>query len=102
MHKAVHLGICTAAFCLALPAMAVAKGCPGTFLRDSQGYLASEGGAEPTDDRRRKGEQGDFLYFDIMDGERYLRLKTGDEHKAAAVALKPGCRLPKLRPGGKY
>ena len=83
-------------------AIAASKGCLGTFVRDSQGYLASEGGAEPTDDRRRKGEEGLFLYFDVMDGERYFRLESGDEHKAVAVRLKPGCKLPRLRPGGKY
>lgn len=88
--------------CTAGPADSLSPGCPGTFLRDSQGYLASEGGAEPTDDRRRKGARGHFLYFDIMDGERYLRLRDGDEHKAKAVALEPGCKLTKLRPGGKY
>jgi hypothetical protein len=83
-------------------ALAASKGCLGTFVRESQGYLASEGGAEPTDDRRQKGEQGLFLYFDMMDGERYFRLEGGDEHKARAVMLKPGCKLPRLRPGGKY
>lgn len=84
------------------PAMSAEKGCPGTFLRDSQGYLASEGGAEPSGDFRKKGEQGLFLYYDIMDGERYVRFRDGDEHKARAVALKPGCTLTKLRAGGKY
>lgn len=84
------------------PAASASPGCPGTFLRDSQGYLASEGGAEPTDDRRKKGASGQFLYFDVMDGERHLRLSDGDEHKAKAVALKPGCKLARLRPGGTY
>src|SRR5919112_824944 len=69
-------------------AIAAPKGCLGTFVRDSPGYLTSEGGAEPSDDRRRKGAEGLFLYFDMMDGERYFRLEGGDEHKAQAVRLK--------------
>jgi hypothetical protein len=84
-----------------LPASAIAK-CQGTFLRDSQGYLTSEGGAEPSADQRKKGAKGVFLYFDTMDGERFYRLADGHEHKAASVKLEAGCRLPKLRPGGKY
>ena len=87
---------------IASPSLAAAKGCPGTFLRDSQGYAASEGGAEPTAERRAKGTQGDFLYYSIMDGERYYQLDGGDEHQAKAVKLGAGCKLPKLRPGGKY
>lgn len=101
MQMIIRFGFCVLCL-LAAPAFAASKSCMGTFLQDSQGYLASEGGAEPTDDRRRKGEQGEFLYYDLMDGERYVRLKDGDEHKAKLVALKGGCRLPKLRPGGKY
>jgi len=93
---------CLALLLLALPQAASAKGCPGIFLRDSQGYAASEGGAEPTADRRQKGERGVFLYYDVMDGERYLRLDRGDEHKASAIALQSGCKVPRLRPGGKY
>ncbi|AMJ63050.1 hypothetical protein [Bosea sp. PAMC 26642] len=87
---------------IAMPSLAAAKGCPGTFLRDSQGYAASEGGAEPTADRRAKGENGVFLYYTTMDSERYYEIKGGDAHKAKAVKLATGCRLPKLRPGGKY
>lgn len=88
-----------AAFLASSPAAlaAPAKGCAGVFTRDSQGYLPSEGGAEPTADRRKKGATGVFTGYDVMDGTRYYMLAGGDLHEARAVKLAAGCRPTKIR-----
>ncbi len=97
MGKIFHVGLW-----LVIGVCPAAAGCSGSFKHDAQGYAASEGGAEPTGAIQKMGQQGEFLYFDIMDGKRYYALKGGDDYNASDVALQRGCTLPRLRPGGKY